>query len=593
MSAAGEAIYGFREAMLRLRESLAPNAPFAAELFAGIEAWTPLLDCKLAGADTGPASLIVSIAGGTNTGKSTLFNLLLNGEVSAVRSTAAATCRPLAAMNPALAEACLAGRVLPGFAPQRAGHAEQTLDRDLDAETLLVTATAAVPEGFVFMDTPDVDSIDRANWGIANRLRAASDVVVAVLTAEKYQDDKVIQFFREAHALGRVVLPVMNKADSANGYEVARAQLAEFIKATHLVQPPCFVVEHDFAMAGNYRAGRVRALDGSGTLREYIEGLDIAATREAVLAATLKRLLFHAEDFAERCEEYAERLRRLKEEFDERAERISKRFEPLPGAAVGGLFHEFVQSKRGRIDRAIGDASRVVTKGATIVGSTVSRMVRSRASLEHVRRDDTEAQLREKHSRQVEQLAQELAAGFFDSVRNLDPAVSGLVAQGLSRLDVDAAAGCVSAATVKASGVSDDFRRHAEGLLERWWQDHRGKRMVIEALDRILLVAPAGIAGVLSVQTAGIGLPEAMIVAGPFVEQFAARVMEYQFGDAMFDFISPWRKEQQEALARALREHVAHPALDDALRALDALEDEPMAELRRTLNQCRQASLKR
>lgn len=587
-----EMIAAFRHAFGQLFDAMQSHPVFAGEMFTGTEAWLPLMDYKLAAEPSAPECLVIAIAGGTNTGKSTVFNLMLGGKYSAVRSTAAATCRPLAVMPPELASVCLDGRLLPGFLPKAANEAEDTLDRGLHPETLLVADAPGLPDGMVIMDTPDVDSIDQKNWEIANRLRAASDVIIAVLTAEKYQDEKVIQFFREAQALGRVILPVMNKADGANGHEVARAQLEEFVKAARLHHPPCFLVNHDFSLAGNYDPARVMALDGNGSLRDYLLELDATETRAAVREATLRRLVFYAEDFVERCEEQAERVSRLKEEFDERADRMARRYEPLPGAAVGGLFHEFVQSKRGRLDRAIGDASRIVSQGAVVVGRTLSRIVVSRATLESAARDNTEAKLQESHRRQVERLSQELAAGYFDTARNLDPAVSGMVVAGLDRLDTEAAAKCVSTATVKATGVSDDFRHHAERLLERWWDDHRGRRMVIEALDKILLVAPAGIAGVLSVHTAGVGLPEAMIVAGPFMEQFAARVMEYQFGDAMFDFISPWRKEQQEALARALREHIAHPALDEVLQVLDTLEAGPLAELRRTLNQCRQVSVK-
>jgi hypothetical protein len=126
-------------------------------------------------------------------------------------------------------------------------------------------------------------------------------------------------------------------------------------------------------------------------------------------------------------------------------------------------------------------------------------------------------------------------------------------------------------------------------MLEIWWHDNVGKRAVIEALDKVLLVAPAGIAGVMSVHTAGVGVPEALIVAGPIMEQFAARVMEYQFGDALFDFISPWRTEQQAAFERALREHLAHPLLEPALQVLDALDDGPGTQLKRSLEACRAA----
>ena len=53
-------------------------------------------------------------------------------------------------------------------------------------------------------------------------------------------------------------------------------------------------------------------------------------------------------------------------------------------------------------------------------------------------------------------------------------------------------------------------------------------------------------------RTFGLGVAETVVVAGPIVEQFVARVIEYQFGDALFDFLSPWRAEQRQALVNAL-----------------------------------------
>jgi len=90
----------------------------------------------------------------------------------------------------------------------------------------------------------------------------------------------------------------------------------------------------------------------------------------------------------------------------------------------------------------------------------------------------------------------------------------------------------------------------------------------------------------MSVHTAGIGVPEAMVVAGPVVEQFASRVFEYQFGDAMFDFISPWRQEQQEAFRQALVERLTQPAVERLQAVLDVLEGDAAQEMRRWQQAC-------
>ena len=46
----------------------------------------------------------------------------------------------------------------------------------------------------VILDTPDVDSDAPVNWQRADAVRQAADVLVAVLTQQKYNDAAVKQF---------------------------------------------------------------------------------------------------------------------------------------------------------------------------------------------------------------------------------------------------------------------------------------------------------------------------------------------------------------------------------------------------------------
>jgi hypothetical protein len=110
-------------------------------------------------------------------------------------------------------------------------------------------------------------------------------------------------------------------------------------------------------------------------------------------------------------------------------------------------------------------------------------------------------------------------------------------------------------------------------------------------LDALLAVAPAAIAAPLSFYAGGVGVAETVIVAGPIVEQFLARVIEYQFGDAMFDFLSPWKAEQQRALEEALVRHVLNPGMHQLTEYCEVLRGETVAELKQCQEQCAQALL--
>ena len=105
----------------------------------------------------------------------------------------------------------------------------------------------------------------------------------------------------------------------------------------------------------------------------------------------------------------------------------------------------------------------------------------------------------------------------------------------------------------------------------------------------LLAITPAAIAVPLSIQTGGIGVAESVALAGPLVEQLVARVIEYQFGDALFDFLSPRREEQRTALERALRTHIVEPCLAELRPYADALEGDIMTELRKWQVQCLEA----
>ncbi|HRI89418.1 MAG TPA: 50S ribosome-binding GTPase, partial [Candidatus Hydrogenedentes bacterium] len=227
-AALGAVLVQFDAALKRLREALSSDALVQEAVFAGAEEWSNLLSYKLVPHLAGDGCLIVAVAGGTNTGKSTVFNLLLGHIVSPIMATAAATARPVIAANPLRAAQCLDGKLVPEFQPQPLRDARAVVERTSAANALYVATHDTLPDRIVLLDTPDVDSIEREHWGVADAIRAAGDVLIAVLTGEKYKDDRVVSFFRQALASGRVIVPVMNKANPEKNFEIARNQIAEF-----------------------------------------------------------------------------------------------------------------------------------------------------------------------------------------------------------------------------------------------------------------------------------------------------------------------------------------------------------------------------
>jgi len=580
------ALAGFSKGLQQLRVHLAGDPALTAAVFDDSDEWADLLMYKLAPHFEGEGCLIAAVTGGTNTGKSTAFNLLLGAEVSPMMATAAATRHPLLAAHADRAAQCMEGRLVPEFKAQLAGDGMGVVSEDVPEDAIFVAETDSLPTDLMLLDTPDVDSIDQRNWKVADHIRATGDVLVAVLTAEKYRDERVVSFFKQASASGRVVLPLMNKANPADDYAVARHQLADFCSDVD-IDSPCFVLPHDFSLADDLTR-TIPSLDGDTDLRSYLESLDIPALKRRVYESSLTHFVREAESFLSGLDEVAGALVAVRDEFFGRADTFANKYDPAPGTEIGGLFHQYVQERRGPIRRAIGRSSKAVTKGAVRIGRTLTGALRRRSDLEGGATDATDASLREKHSDAIAQITRDLITSLLESRPNVREPAGHLVGDELQSLDIDTVVTEVIDDTLKADDISEEFREHAKRMLDSWWEDNTGKRKVLEGLDAVLAVAPAAIAAPF-VFTAGVGGPEAVLLAGPFVEQFLARVIEYQFGDEMFDFISPWTAEQRTSLRSALVAHIATPALGPLIDYCDVLDGDLVEELKRWQDQCARA----
>ena len=583
----GQALAAFETGLARLRDALAGDPALVEAVFADSDDWADLLTYKLVPHLAGEGCLVVALAGGTNTGKSTIFNLLAGKDVSAVMNTAAATCHPVLVGSPRRYRECLEGKLVPEFDARPLENKDDAVSHEFDGRALFVAESEALPDTLVLLDTPDVDSIDTRNWDVADHIRAAGDMLVAVLTGEKYKDDRVVEFFREAQSAGRMVVPLMNKANPEEDFEVAAKQLADFREDTGSDQPR-FVVGHDFSI-GKDLDRAIESLDGAPDLREFLRSQDVPAIKERVFMQTVRHFADRAGVFLNNADDAARALRQVVVEFEERARVFARKYDPAPGPEVGHLFHEYVQSKRGSVRRAIGTASTNVVRGVTTVGKAISGALARRATMAS-EEEETLTRLEERHRAMLEQITRDLTTGLFESARNLKEPASEIVLRSLSAIDTDAVAAEVTRAVMKTEDVSEEFRAHAYRMLDTWWEDHAGRRRVLEALDTLLALMPAAIAAPISVYTGGVGVSEAVVFTGPLVAQFATRVMEYQFGDAMFDFLSPWKQEQQEAFLAALEANLIQPVLADVSRYLDVLEGETMTELRKNHELCLRAS---
>jgi hypothetical protein len=174
--------------------------------------WHQLLVHKLVPQLAAEPWLVVAVAGGTNIGKSVIFNHLAGEHASGVSPMAAGTRHPVCLVPERFADEQLLARLFGGFELHSWQSAADPLD-DGPVHRLYWRASRCTPPRLLLLDTPDIDSDARVNWERAEQISQAADVLIAVLTQQKYNDAAVKQFFRRAASADKPAIVVFNQCD--------------------------------------------------------------------------------------------------------------------------------------------------------------------------------------------------------------------------------------------------------------------------------------------------------------------------------------------------------------------------------------------
>jgi hypothetical protein len=290
------------------------------------EEWHALLHRKLTHQASDSPWLIVALVGGTNIGKSALFNTLAGESASAVSPTAAGTRHPVCLVPDHLDDFDFLSELFEGFTlrPWRDGKDALSTSEE---HMLFRRVGPNLPERLLLLDTPDLDSDVRVNWRRARAVRQAADVLIAVLTQQKYNDAAVKQFFREAAEADKPVIIVFNQCDLKADQEHWPLWLDTFLQETGCRPELVGVAPWDRTAADAGRLtvhnvgldGRGVSKDGSGSidenypplcLREYLASLEFDAIKTRALRGSLRRVLDAqrgAPDFLNRVSKEADR----------------------------------------------------------------------------------------------------------------------------------------------------------------------------------------------------------------------------------------------------------------------------------------------
>ena len=559
--------------------------------------------------------VVAAVCGGTNTGKSLIANTLVGAEISRSVPEAARTLHPVASLPLGLAARSDLAALFPGFAPVAWRSDADALDPD--QSDLLVwreDATGRQPARLILLDTPDVDGSLRENWRRAELVRDACDVLIAVLTQQKYNDAAVRDFFAATAAAGKTVIVVFNMVDWPRQRERIGGWLTTFKAETGIDPLAVYAAPHDFAKA---ESGRIdfhplpELTPGSATGATPAEGpIDLAAS---LAGADFDRIKLRAMEGAlavvldprsgvgswlDAFEASAREWQRTRQLLADEAQ-VRVEMPTAPRELVWNEIWQWLEPRRSQFDLAVSKAYRLAGGGVL----WMARRIGLAQTAEERREDFAVVELRA--------LKQALA----DFIERLDAAcrrderLAALLSERLVQADRAAWYADLERRHAALPVVSEDYRAFVRGELERFSRENPDTvRWILTGLNLGAVARPAitvglGLAGAAVVPaaaaTAG-GLSTLVHHAGDVVVGTAATLAgEGALGLTMAGLkplletlFAGWSAERSRVLAETLHDVVLGDAIERIDRLASAAAMPEVAAARRLIFECGRESLR-
>ncbi|MBX9791076.1 MAG: GTPase domain-containing protein [Pirellulales bacterium] len=480
-------------AVSRLHAALAALRPLADAVGVGSPVgseWYELLEHKLRPQVEGTPYLVVAVVGGTNIGKSVVFNHLVGEEASAVSPLAAGTKHPVCLVPPSFDDERLLVRLFEGF-ELRPWHASTDPQIESDSDWLFWRVGRDVPERLLVLDTPDIDSDAQINWRRADGVRHVADVLVAVLTQQKYNDAAVKQFFRKAVQADKPVVVLFNQCDLGEDREYWPQWLATFADETGAAPELVYIVPYDRAGARERRLPFYEiGSDGSGapdvaaSLRNDLASLKF----DRIKLRTLRGALARVTDTGSGAPAYLTAVRATSRQFNEAATALSATdmarvdWPSLPSELLVQEIREWWNLHRSPWSRNIHSVYRRVGRGVTWPVRTAWEAISGPAvdPLVAFRQRERAAILTA-----IERLLDELKR--LASVGNdtLRPRLAALL-QGDARAQLLRR---IEASHATLDPVDDDYRTFLRAELDRWGRDNPRAITTLRSIDQVTAVA--------------------------------------------------------------------------------------------------------
>ncbi len=363
--------------------------------------------------------LIVAVTGGTNTGKSVVFNHLAGSQVSRSHANATQTRHPVCAVPQGFAERYDLRGVFPDFEVRRWTHENDPLEEGPDNLLFVREDPAGTqPPRLLLFDTPDVDGTLRQNWRRAALVRHAADVLVCILTQQKYNDAAVREFFQAAATADKTVVVVFNMVQWPRQKELCGGWLARFQKETGVEPVHVYAAPYDPDAAEENRLPFYPLSPGATAPRQDLADLQFDAIKIRSFRGSLREVLDPHDGLPAWLGQMAARAAQFRTARDLLAHDLQVRITDLPQLPRRLVWDEiwvWLESRRTRFDRAVNGMY-------SAMGSLLTRWFRK----------DPEAELAEFQEKEDDRLRLALAE-FLDRIDVLRRGGNAMVRQALER----------------------------------------------------------------------------------------------------------------------------------------------------------------
>jgi GTPase SAR1 family protein len=284
--------------------------------------WHGELVHKLLPQIAGEPILIVAVVGGTNTGKSTLFNYLAGAEISRTSAYATCTRHPVCLVPAHAAQTLHLSELFAGFTLVPWHSADDAITSGPD--NLLVVREDPQAHRLLLLDTPDMNSIRRENWARAEHIRNAADVLICNLTAETYAEHAILEFLQPAARSDKTFIVVFNKLDLPHDQEHFTAWLQPLTKDAGVTPHYVYGVRRDREAAASNRIHVESFTPGATDLRHDLSQLKFAEIKLRSIQGSVRQLL----DDSSGAPAFFRQVARTSDEYAHTRELLRQAFTP-------------------------------------------------------------------------------------------------------------------------------------------------------------------------------------------------------------------------------------------------------------------------